>query len=293
MTSSLISSNWPSPAKLNLFLYINGRRADGYHELQTLFQFVDYGDRLAFQVLDTPELHLEPEVPGVPQEENLVIRAARMLQAHTGSQKGARIYLDKKLPMGGGLGGGSSNAATTLVALNHLWELNLSQDELAELGLNLGADVPVFIRGQSAIAEGVGELLTPVEVDEPWYLVVRPDVHVATGPIFQHPDLPRDTPKRSHTQLLKDRWYNDFEETVNKTYPEVAIMLARLLEYAPSQLTGSGSCVFARCEGRDQALDIQRKLPGDTDAFVAKGCNRSPLLERLQASTEASAQEPE
>lgn len=175
----------PSPAKLNLFLHITGRRADGYHELQTLFQFLDYGDTLTFHPRDDGVITLTPELPGVPAEQNLVVRAARCLQEASGTGKGADIHLDKKLPMGGGLGGGSSNAATTLVGLNHLWQTGLSEDQLAELGLALGADVPVFVRGRAALGEGVGEKLTPANPPEDWFIVVKPPVEISTAEIFQ------------------------------------------------------------------------------------------------------------
>ena len=188
--------SWPAPAKLNLFLHINGRRADGYHELQTLFVILDVGDELRIRVDESDAITLEPEVPGVPLEQNLIYRAAQLLKAHSERPLGAHIQLTKRLPMGGGLGGGSSDAATTLVALNHLWQLGLSEDELALMGRTLGADVPVFVRGRSAFAEGVGERLQPVEIPTKWYLVVHPQVHVSTAQIFQDPDLPRDTPKQ-------------------------------------------------------------------------------------------------
>ena len=196
-------TRWPSPAKLNLFLYITGQRADGYHTLQTLFQFLDYGDTLTIVPRQDGQLRLLTPVDGVPNEENLIIRAARLLmKTAADSQRlpegsGADISIDKRLPMGGGLGGGSSNAATVLVALNHLWQCGLSEDELATIGLTLGADVPVFVRGHSAFAEGVGEVLTPVEVAEKWYLVAHPGVSIPTPVIFRDPELPRNTPVRS------------------------------------------------------------------------------------------------
>ena len=194
---------WPSPAKLNLFLYITGRRANGYHDLQTLFQFLDYGDNLTITANDSGDITLTPEINGVALQDNLIWKAATALQEKTGCRYGAHIELEKILPMGGGIGGGSSNAATTLVALNFLWQTHLSDDELADIGLKLGADVPVFVRGFAAFAEGVGEKLIKTEPQEQWYLVVRPEVSISTAEIFTHPDLPRNSPKRPLKALFK------------------------------------------------------------------------------------------
>ncbi|WP_417616340.1 4-(cytidine 5'-diphospho)-2-C-methyl-D-erythritol kinase [Oceanisphaera sp.] len=271
----------PAPAKLNLFLSITGRRDDGYHSLQTLFQFVDYGDALRFAPVADGELLLTPALAGVPQEQNLIIKAARLLQAHTGCTQGAHIHLTKRLPMGGGLGGGSSDAATTLVALNRLWKLGLSTDQLAELGIRLGADVPVFVRGQAAFAEGVGELLTPATPTEPWYLVLCPQVEVATAAIFNDPDLPRNSPALSLQQWLNTPWYNDCEALVKKRYPEVAKLLGWLLEYAPSRMTGTGACIFASFDSREAAQNVLKNAPKGVLGFVAKGCNQSPLFSAL------------
>lgn len=202
-------THWPSPAKLNLFLYITGQRADGYHTLQTLFQFLDYGDTIDIALRGDGEIRLLTPVEGVAHEDNLIVRAARLLMKVASENNrlpngsGADISIDKRLPMGGGLGGGSSNAATVLVALNHLWQCGLSIDELAALGLTLGADVPVFVRGHAAFAEGVGEILTPVEPEEKWYLVAHPGVSIPTPVIFNDPDLPRNTPKRSIKNVTK------------------------------------------------------------------------------------------
>ncbi|MDU7776161.1 MAG: 4-(cytidine 5'-diphospho)-2-C-methyl-D-erythritol kinase, partial [Citrobacter sp.] len=238
-------TQWPSPAKLNLFLYITGRRADGYHTLQTLFQFLDYGDTLSLEPRRDGEIHLLTPVDGVAHEDNLIVRAARLLMKTAAERgrlpagSGADIRIEKRLPMGGGLGGGSSNAATVLVALNHLWQCGLSLDELAELGLTLGADVPVFVRGHAAFAEGVGEILTPVEPAEKWYLVAHPGVSIPTPMIFNDPDLPRNTPKRSIETLLKCEFSNDCEVIARKRFREVDAALSWLLEYAPSRLTGT------------------------------------------------------
>lgn len=276
-------TSWSSPAKLNLFLYITGQRANGYHDLQTLFHFVDYGDKLHIEVDASGEVTISPEIAGVPVEQNLIYRAARALQAATGCSLGAHITLEKVLPMGGGLGGGSSNAATALVALNLLWNTQLSEDQLAQLGLALGADVPVFIRGKTAYAEGVGEQLTPVEVAEKWYLVVKPNVHIATAAIFSHPNLTRDSKKRSLNTLLSSESINDCEKLVRECFPEVDKALLWLLQYAPSKLTGTGACVFAEFADEASARSVFTNLPDDLTGFVARGINQSPLLTERQA----------
>ena len=275
------TTHWPSPAKLNLFLYITGRRDNGYHELQTLFQFLDHGDELVITANTSGEITLSPEIPGVPLQDNLIWKAAKALQLKSGCQHGAHIELNKILPMGGGIGGGSSNAATTLVALNFLWQTNLSDDELAEIGLKLGADVPVFTRGFAAFAEGVGEILTKAEPEEKWYLVVRPDVSIATVDIFTHPQLTRDTPKRALATLLDSDYGNDCEKIVRMLYQEVDKQLSWLLQYAPSRLTGTGSCIFAEFSSKQDAQKVFDKLPDTVSAFVAKGRNISPLHETL------------
>ncbi|MGL4222358.1 MAG: 4-(cytidine 5'-diphospho)-2-C-methyl-D-erythritol kinase [Shewanella sp.] len=280
--SQEISRNWPAPAKLNLFLHINGRRSDGYHELQTLFQFVDCCDQLEFRVTDTPELILHSTMSAVVADnDNLILRAAKSLQQATGFNGGAEIWLDKRLPMGGGLGGGSSDAATTLVALNRLWNTQLSHDELAAIGLKLGADIPVFIHGFAAFAQGVGERLQAVNPAELWYLVIAPDAHVSTAAVFQDPLLPRNTPKLGIDTLLSQPWANDCQELVVSKYPQVAKALGWLLEYAPSRMTGTGACVFGEFSSQQQALAALAKLPSDMQGFVAKGMNISPLIVRL------------
>ncbi len=279
MTDSPADNTWltlPAPAKLNLFLHITGRRADGYHNLQTLFQFVDYGDELAFRVRIDNELSLTPEIEGVAAEDNLIIRAARLLQKTSDSPLGADIRLTKILPMGGGLGGGSSDAATTLLALNHLWKLGLSLDELAELGLSLGADVPVFVRGQAAFAEGVGEQLTPVpELDEPWYLIVCPQVHVNTGKIFQHEGLTRDTDPINIRTALRQGGRNDCQQVVTMLYPEVGNALNLLNKFSFAKMTGTGACIFSSFGSEKEALRVSDQLPAEYVAFVAKGSNLS------------------
>lgn len=275
------TTHWPSPAKLNLFLYITGRRDNGYHDLQTLFQFLNYGDTLTITANDSGNITLTPEITGVPLSDNLIWKAARALQEKSGCRYGADIELEKILPMGGGIGGGSSNAATTLVALNFLWQTGLSDEELAEIGLKLGADVPVFVRGFAAFAEGVGEQLAKAEPEENWYLVVRPDVSIATADIFTHPDLPRNTPERPLPELLSGSQENDCEKIVRMLYPEVDKQLSWLLQYAPSRLTGTGSCVFSVFNTQKDAQNIRAKLSDKVSAFIAQGKNISPLYETL------------
>ena len=277
---------WPSPAKLNLFLYITGRRADGYHDLQTLFQFLDYGDSLDIEPRNDDAIRLLTPVPGVADEDNLIVRAARMLAAKARDNGfrgplGADIAVDKQLPMGGGLGGGSSNAATTFVALNHLWKTGFSDEQLAELGVTLGADVPVFVRGRAAFAEGVGEVLTFVEPEEKWYLVAHPGESISTPVIFNDPELPRNTPKRSLDTLLKCEFRNDCEVIARKRFRKVDAALSWLLEYAPSRLTGTGACVFAEFDTESAARQVLKQAPEWLHGFVAKGVNRSPLHQAL------------
>ena len=280
-------TRWPSPAKLNLFLYITGQRADGYHELQTLFQFLDYGDTLTIEPRQDGQLRLLTPLKDVPDEDNLIIRAARLLMKMAAQTQrlpegsGADISIEKRLPMGGGLGGGSSNAATVLVALNHLWQCGFSEDELAAIGLTLGADVPVFVRGHAAFAEGVGEQLTPIDVAEKWYLVVHPGVSIPTPVIFKDPDLPRNTPKRSIDTLLKCEFRNDCEVIARKRFREGDEVLSWLLEYAPSRLTGTGACVFAEFDTELAARQVLEQAPEWFNGFVAKGVNLSPLHQSM------------
>jgi 4-diphosphocytidyl-2-C-methyl-D-erythritol kinase len=282
MEDPIMSRTWPAPAKLNLFLHVNGRRPDGYHELQTLFIFLDQSDQLAFDTNLSDTITLEPEIAGVPLEQNLIYRAAMLLKAKMDKPVGVHIRLEKQLPMGGGLGGGSSDAATTLVALNHLWQAGLDQEVLAEMGRALGADVPVFVRGQAAFAEGVGEKLVPVSLPAKWYLVAVPPVHVSTALIFQDPDLVRNTPKQSWTELRSGSWKNDCEALVKKQYPEVAKALSWLLEYAPSRMTGTGACVFAEFADEKTAREALAEMPDWLQGFVAKGLTLSPLQTVLQ-----------
>ncbi|MFS1704777.1 4-(cytidine 5'-diphospho)-2-C-methyl-D-erythritol kinase [Alteromonas sp. AMM-1] len=287
METQLTPDWWPSPAKLNLFLHILGRYPNGYHQLQSLFQMLDTGDRLAFNINTTGRISITPDIPGVNTEDNLIYRAARLLQDHSPHGCGVDILLDKQLPMGGGIGGGSSNAATTLVALNHYWQCGLSTTELAEIGLKLGADVPIFVHGKTAFAGGVGEDIYPTTLPEDAYLVVFPGVHVGTADVFGHPDLPRNTPSMQWCDYDFESTRNDCQLIVCNAHPEVAKLLQWLVHYAPSRMTGTGACVFARFETVGQALDVQKKLPSTWSGFVAKGVNISPLLLKLEQVSQA------
>ncbi|PAU53182.1 4-(cytidine 5'-diphospho)-2-C-methyl-D-erythritol kinase [Pseudomonas sp. PIC25] len=272
----------PAPAKLNLMLHILGRRADGYHELQTLFQFLDHGDELSFAVREDGEIRLHTDIPGVPHDSNLIVRAARQLQRESGCPLGADIWLEKRLPMGGGIGGGSSDAATTLLALDRLWQLGWNQDRLAALGLSLGADVPVFVRGHAAFAEGVGEKLVPVEPEEPWYLVAVPQVSVSTAEIFCDPELTRDTPAITVRTVLERGGRNDCQPVVEKRYPDVRNALILLNKFVSARLTGTGGCVFGAFPNKAEADKVAAQLPVSLPAFVAKGSNVSMLHRKLQ-----------
>ncbi len=278
---------WPAPAKLNLFLHITGRRDDGYHLLQTVFQFIDYCDELQFSLRDDGQIDRPAAIEGVSAEDDITVKAARLLQSTANSRLGVDIHIDKKIPMGGGLGGGSSNAATTLLALNHLWQAGLDINQLAALGLQLGADVPVFVRGFAAWAEGVGETLSPVKLPEPWFLVLRPPVHVATGAIFSDSDLTRNCPPITIRDLADTAaTRNVCEPVVRKHYREVDQALQWLSNYGEARMTGTGSCVFVAFEtevAAQQALaafqaELADKTPSPWLAFVAKGLNQSPLF---------------
>nr|MBF0681959.1 4-(cytidine 5'-diphospho)-2-C-methyl-D-erythritol kinase [Pseudomonas sp.] len=272
----------PAPAKLNLMLHILGRRADGYHELQTLFQFLDHGDELTFTLRTDGQIHLHTALPGVDHDSNLIVRAARALQAESGTRKGADIHLLKRLPMGGGIGGGSSDAATTLVGLDHLWQTRLGEDRLAHIGLALGADVPVFVRGRAAFAEGVGERLQTVELSEPWFLVIVPQVSVSTAEIFSDPELTRNTPAITVRSLLAGGGHNDCQPVVEKRYPEVRNALSLLNKFVPARMTGTGACVFGSFPNKGEADKVCRQLPADMPGFVAQGRNISMLHRRLE-----------
>jgi 4-diphosphocytidyl-2-C-methyl-D-erythritol kinase len=273
-----IAFTLPSPAKLNLFLHITGQREDGYHELQTIFQFIDIQDELGFTLLEDNQFIIEPAIEGVPLEDNLIYKAAMLIKQHTGCNKGAHITLNKILPMGGGLGGGSSNAATALLGLNKLWHTNLSIDTLAELGLNLGADVPVFVRGEAAWAEGVGEQLTPMmNLDENWFVVVVPKAHVNTAEIFANKDLTRDTPKCRMSAALRGEGRNDCESVVTNIYKEVSNSLNLLKKFGSAKMTGTGACCYLEVNSEDQANTVLAQLPNDLRSFKAKGINQSSL----------------
>ena len=275
---------WPAPAKLNLFLHITGRREDGYHLLQTVFQLLDYGDELEFEITQDGTITRSYELPGVSEDADLVIRAARLLQQHTASQQGANITLRKRIPAGGGLGGGSSDAATALVALNQLWQCGLSDDELARLGLGLGADVPVFLAGQSAWAEGVGERLEPMTLPEDWFVVLTPEVNISTAEVFSDPQLIRDSSPITIRDFLKGRGRNVCEAVVTARYPEVAGAIAALGQFAPASMTGTGASVFARFDDEASARQAWATLAQQWQGFVARGINQSPLLTVLQAT---------
>lgn len=268
---------WPAPAKLNLMLRIVGQRADGYHLLQTVFQFLDVADELGFVVRQDGLIRRLGELPGVPEEDDLVVRAAHLLQTAAGCSQGVEITLHKHLPMGGGLGGGSSDAATTLVALNRLWGCGFSLHQLAELGLRLGADVPVFVHGVAAWAEGVGEQLTPLSLAEPWYLLLVPPCHVATAAVFSAPDLTRDSPRIKIRDFLAGSVENDCVPAVCRRYPEVAEAMAWLGRFAKPRLTGTGATVFASFADEAAAREVLEQVPGRYQAFLARGLNRSPL----------------
>lgn len=273
---------WPAPAKLNLFLHITGRRPDGYHELQTVFQFLSHGDVLDFEPLDGDQVRPAHVLEDVAPDDDLTVRAARCLKQATGYRDGALIQVHKVLPMGGGLGGGSSDAATTLVALNHLWGTGLSLEELAELGLALGADVPIFVHGRAAWAEGVGERFEAIAPPEPWYLVIHPGVHVATGAVFGDPGLTRNCEPIKIADFTAGRAGNVCEPIVCKHYPAVAEALGWLEHQgARPHMTGTGSCVFAAFAGEDAARDAHDRLPSDWQGFVARGQNRSALHDRM------------
>ncbi|MEN8170575.1 MAG: 4-(cytidine 5'-diphospho)-2-C-methyl-D-erythritol kinase [Pseudomonadota bacterium] len=272
---------WPAPAKLNLFLHITGQREDGYHLLQSVFQFLDYGDEVSIDIREDGAIHRLNELPGVPAEQDLVVRAARLLQQHSGCKLGADIRVKKRLPMGAGLGGGSSDAATVLVALNRLWGVNLALEALSELGLQLGADVPVFVHGHAAWAEGVGDILEPVDLPEPWYLVIIPPVEVSTAEIFSDPQLTRDCQAIKIRAFLAGEGRNVCQPVASRHYPEIAQALRWLEQFAEAKMTGTGSCIFAAFETEDRATEVYQQLPDEWRGFVAKGSNRSALHKRL------------
>ena len=284
-----MSLTLPAPAKLNLFLHITGRRLDGYHLLQTVFQLLDSGDELVFSLRTDGQIRLDGDLPGVPPAQNLIMRAANLLKTHSDCQLGADITLAKRLPMGGGLGGGSSDAATTLLGLNALWDLQLDIDTLAQLGLQLGADVPVFVRGRSSWAEGIGEILTPVELPEQWFLVLTPDCSINTAEIFNAEQLTRNTAaitiaafSQGGSQIATR---NDCQPVVEQGYPAVRNILEWLSTHTVCRMTGTGASVFAGFPTREQAEAVLAQKPEGVSGFVAKGVNVSPAHRQLQTET--------
>jgi 4-diphosphocytidyl-2-C-methyl-D-erythritol kinase len=270
------SKKYLAPAKLNLFLHITSRRADGYHCLQTIFQFIDLNDVLQFRIREDGKLSCKSSAINLPPEQDIVLRAAKLLQQYT--NLGVDIDVEKNIPMGGGLGGGSSDAATTLLALNHLWELNLSIDILAKLGLSLGADVPVFIHGHAAWAEGIGESLKPITLKEPWYLVVHPGCSVSTAEIFNAKDLTRNTKPIIMSDFIAAQTKNDCEEVVRSRYPSIGQALDWLNQYSQARLTGTGACIFAAFDNYSDTQKVLKQLPNKWQGFIAQGKNTSPSI---------------
>jgi len=275
-------THWPAPAKLNLFLHVTGRRADGYHELQTLFQLIDLCDTVAISVREDGQIERPVGPPQVPFEADLTVRAARALQSATGTRLGASLKVRKRIPQGGGLGGGSSDAATTLLALNEMWNCGLSLSELASLASPLGADVPVFVQGSSAWAEGIGERLTPVTLPGTWYVVIYPGVSMSTREVFQSPELTRNSPLITIRAFFESGGRNDCEAVVRSRAPQVAEALEWLARFAPARLTGTGSCVFSACGSASDAERLAARVPDRWMSFVAQGLNTSPVHERLK-----------
>ncbi len=275
-------THWPAPAKLNLFLHVTGRRADGYHELQTLFQLIDLCDTVAIRVREDGQIERPVGPPEVPCEADLTVRAARALQSATGTRLGASLKVRKRIPQGGGLGGGSSDAATTLLALNEMWNCGLSLSELASLSRPLGADVPVFVQGSSAWAEGVGERLTPVTLPAKWYVVIYPGVSMSTREVFQSAELTRNSPLITIRAFFESGGRNDCEPVVRARAPQVAEALEWLARFAPARLTGTGSCVFSACGNAGDAERLAARVPDRWVSFVAQGLNASPVHERLK-----------
>lgn len=276
----------PAPAKINLFLNILDRRSDGYHNLQTVFQLLDYCDWLQFSPLPR-EIEVTSDVPLENPDDNLVMRAARLLREATGCPLGAKITLDKHIPMGGGLGGGSTDAATVLIGLNQLWGLQLSVPELAAIGLRLGADVPVFVHGNSAWAEGIGERLQAIDLPAKWFIVVQPGCTVSTAEVFSHPDLTRNGTPITIAAFLGQGAFNACEPVVRKLYPKVDAACRFLGQWGPAGMTGTGSCVFLGLDSEGSAREVLAAVPSDWRAFVAEGLRRSPLHRLLEGSDEA------
>ena len=266
-----------SPAKLNLMLHITGRRADGYHLLQTVFQFIDLKDRMHFEVTKLPQIVRTNSQTAVAEDDDIVVRAARLLQSRYKVAAGAEISIDKKIPIGGGLGGGSSNAASSLLALNQLWQLNLVIDELADLGLELGADVPVFVRGYAAWASGVGEQLEPVELPEPWFVVIYPQIHVSTAQIFSAGELTRNCDAITIRAFLEGAGRNVCEPVARERFPVIGEALDWLSQFAEARMTGTGACIFASFDSEKEAESVKSRVPSHWQAYVARGLNRNPV----------------
>lgn len=278
VTEMLTHLTCPAPAKLNLFLHVTGRRADGYHLLQTVFRFIDFADTLHFSLRTDAEVrHLNP-LPGVLAENDLTVRAARLLQAETGCRLGVDIRIDKRLPMGGGLGGGSSDAATTLIALNRLWQLGLGRERLQQLGLSLGADVPVFVFGRNAFAEGVGEALAPINLPSPWYVVLMPQVEVPTAKIFAAEALTRNTLPIRMAAFPDVLTRNDLQPVVCEMFPQVQKAIEWLSQFAEAKMTGSGACVFAEFDSQQSAQSVLESAPAEFKGVVARGLDQHPML---------------
>ena len=288
MSATPAGAAYPAPAKLNLFLHVVGRRADGYHLLQSVFTLIDRCDELRFRTRDDGRIARVNEVPGVAPGDDLAVRAARLLQEASGTARGADIEIAKRIPLGGGLGGGSSDAATTLVALNRLWETGFEREALAELGATLGADIPFFVLGRNAWAEGVGDRLTPLEIAPRWYLVLTPPVQVSTASVYAAPELTRDTEAlkmedfsaQQHPFSTRDGFRNDLEAVVTARYPEVFAHLEWLRGHGDARMTGSGSCVFAAFDSREAAQGVLARLPAPMSGFIAQGLRQHPLLEQ-------------
>jgi|TARA_E500000178_G_scaffold136311_1_gene136251 4-diphosphocytidyl-2-C-methyl-D-erythritol kinase len=265
-----------SPAKLNLFLHVTGQRDNGYHELQTAFQLLDWGDRMRFEITETPGIAVHPPVAGVPNEDNLIFRAAASLGLP--EDRGVAISIEKVIPMGGGLGGGSSNAAVTLLALNDLFDLGYGVDELALKGAALGADVPVFVRGTSAWAEGIGDELTPLELPACWFVIIYPDCHVSTHEIFGAPELTRNTPPITVSAFFEGPVRNDLQPVVESRYEQVNTAINWLSNHGSAMMTGSGACVFASFQSQAEAQRVAEAAKGEFSVFVAKGINRFTVV---------------
>lgn len=271
----------PSPAKINLFLHVLGRYENGYHQLESLFQLLDYGDDIGFEITQDSTITLANQISGVAQQDNLIHKAAMAIKKYANSTCGCTLHIRKRLPMGGGIGGGSSNAATVLVGLNHLWQCGLKQQQLAEIALSLGADVPVFVLGCSAFAQGVGEQLTPTAIPKSYYLVATPNVHVATQDIFTHADLPRNTQAIDLDHYSFEKTHNDCQTLVTNMHPDVANLLQWLLHYAPSRMSGTGASCFAIFAAKEDAQRVLELLPSEFSGFVAQGVDRSGLHQQL------------